>query len=300
MARDDLDNTLFRARQGSNFISRSPSPSGAAREERRILFRRDEIPRDRSRKLDDRRQRHSNRSRSPSRTRRHYRSRSQDEVNRSKRHREHHSRRRRSRERDRQSRSRSVDRRRSKKPLQSQQDAFDSETAVIRKSPQPEKEKPNFGNTGRLAAESNTIKSVEGQSIVLKYHEPPEARKPSQKDAWRMYVFKDSDVLETVELSSRSCWLFGREHSVADFPIDHPSCSKQHAVIQFRYIEKKNEYGDRMGKVKPYIIDLESANGTKVNGDPAPAKRYFELMDKDVIKFGLSTREYVLMLPPPP
>ena len=139
---------------------------------------------------------------------------------------------------------------------------------------------------------------MQGTNIVLKYNEPPEARKPPAKDAWRMFVFKGEDVLETVELFPRSCWLFGRERLVVDFPIDHPSCSKQHAVIQFRYVEKRNEFGDRDGKVRPYLIDLDSANGTIVNGDKIPGTRYVELRDKDVIKFGMSTREYVLMLPP--
>jgi smad nuclear-interacting protein 1 len=136
-------------------------------------------------------------------------------------------------------------------------------------------------------------------SIVLKYHEPPEARKPAAKDTWRLYVFKGEDLLETIELSGRSCWLIGRERFVADLPVDHPSCSKQHAAIQFRYVEKRNEFGDRDGRVRPYIIDLESANGTTVNGQQVPTRRYLELMDKDVLTFGLSTREYVLMLPPP-
>ena len=85
---------------------------------------------------------------------------------------------------------------------------------------------------------------------------------------------------------------------MVDFPIDHPSCSKQHAAIQFRYVEKRNEFGDRDGRVRPYLIDLESANGSTVNGEEAPKGRYMELMDKDVLKFGLSTRECVLMLPP--
>jgi smad nuclear-interacting protein 1 len=164
-------------------------------------------------------------------------------------------------------------------------------------APPPEKEKPNFKNTGRLAAESNTIQTEGGQGIVLKYHEPPEARKPPAREPWRMYVFKGEELLEMVELSERSCWLIGRERLVVDFPLDHPSCSKQHAAIQFRFVEKRNEYGDRIGKVKPYLIDLESANGSTVNGEAAPAGRYMEVMDKDVLRFGLSSREYVLMLP---
>jgi smad nuclear-interacting protein 1 len=41
-----------------------------------------------------------------------------------------------------------------------------------------------------LAAETNTIKAVDGTSTVLKYNEPPEARKPIL--GWRLYVFKDT------------------------------------------------------------------------------------------------------------
>lgn len=32
-----------------------------------------------------------------------------------------------------------------------------------------------------------------------------------------------------------SSYLFGRERRVVDVPTDHPSCSKQHAVLQFRW-----------------------------------------------------------------
>ncbi|KAJ5638334.1 hypothetical protein N7490_008213 [Penicillium lividum] len=182
-------------------------------------------------------------------------------------------------------------------PLPSQSDAFTGEVAQSGDNPLPEKQKPNYKNSGRLAAETNTVQVEGGEGIVLKYHEPPEARKPPAKEPWRLYVFKGDDLLEMVELSERSCWLIGRERAVVDFPLDHPSCSKQHAALQFRYVEKRNEYGDRIGKVKPYIIDLESANGSTVNKEKIPAGRYVEVMDKDVMGFGTSTREYVLMLP---
>ena len=111
-------------------------------------------------------------------------------------------------------------------------------------------------------------------------------------------MFKGADILETIELSRRSCWLIGRELAVVDMAAEHPSISKQHAVIQFRYIEKKNEFGDKLGKVRPYIIDLQSANGTLLNKEAIPPSRYLELRGKDVVQFGHSTREYVLMLSP--
>lgn len=47
--------------------------------------------------------------------------------------------------------------------------------------------------------------------------------------------------------------------------------------------------------VKPYLIDLESVNGTFINKERLEAARYYELLQADVIKFGHSKREYVIM-----
>ena len=191
--------------------------------------------------------------------------------------------------------------RKSKGPLPSQAASFQAEsdpTALVVAGDIPEKQKPNFKPTGLLAAASNSIAQADGTSIVLKYHEPPEARKPPSKDVWKLFVFKGADIVETIELSLRTCWLVGREISVVDMAAEHPSISKQHAVIQFRYVEKKNEFGDKLGRVKPYLMDLDSANGTTLNKDEVPPSRYVEIRDKDMIQFGHSTREYVLMLSP--
>lgn len=48
-------------------------------------------------------------------------------------------------------------------------------------------------------------------------------------------------------------------------------------------------------RVRPYIIDLESANGTFINNKKIEPRKYVELLEKDVIKFGFSSREYVLL-----
>ena len=113
-----------------------------------------------------------------------------------------------------------------------------------------------------------------------------------------MYVFKKKDLLDTIYLHERSVWLVGRDQKVTDFFLEHPSVSKQHAVVQFRYITTTNEFGDKQSRVKPYLIDLESANGSRLNGEKVEASRYVELVDGDVVAFGDSEREYVLMLPP--
>ncbi|OAA77353.1 Forkhead-associated (FHA) domain protein [Akanthomyces lecanii RCEF 1005] len=180
-------------------------------------------------------------------------------------------------------------------PLPSQEASF----AVTQgEEPEKPKEKANFGNTGLLAAASNSVTQADGSTVTLKYHEPSEARKPSPRDQWKLYIFKGDDIVDTVDLSSRSCWLIGREMSVVDLAAEHPSISKQHAVIQFRYTERRNEFGDKIGKVRPYLIDLESANGTMLNSGRIQDSRYLELRDKDMVQFGQSTREYVVMLAP--
>ncbi|KDR82667.1 hypothetical protein GALMADRAFT_238135 [Galerina marginata CBS 339.88] len=156
-----------------------------------------------------------------------------------------------------------------------------------------DKSKPNFAPSGLLAAETNTVKAIDGTSTVLKYNEPPEARKPAM--GWRLYVFKDAEQVELLHIQRQSAYLVGRDRLVADIAIDHPSCSKQHAVFQYRYVQEKDEFGGSKGVVKPFIIDLESTNGTMVNDETIPAARYYELKAGDVVKFGLSTREYVLL-----
>ncbi|KAM0434681.1 hypothetical protein ACHAPT_003780 [Fusarium lateritium] len=259
---------------------------------------RDSGRRDRRRSRDRRDRR---RSRTPDASRRRSRSRDRNR-DRTREHRRHRSREdrgsRRSRREDDDGNNKQVAKRspvRRSGPLPSQEDSF---AITNGQEPEKPKEKPNYGATGALAAASNAVAQADGSTITLKYHEPAEARKPSPRDQWKLFVFKGGDIVDTVDLSARSCWLVGREMAVVDLPAEHPSISKQHAVIQFRYTEKRNEFGDKIGKVKPYLIDLESANGTVMNDEKIPDSRYLELRDKDMIQFGHSTREYVIMLAP--
>ncbi|KAL8474546.1 hypothetical protein ACS0TY_031125 [Phlomoides rotata] len=152
-----------------------------------------------------------------------------------------------------------------------------------------EKQKPSFELSGKLAAETNRVRGV-----TLLFNEPPDARKPDIR--WRLYVFKAGEVLnEPLYVHRQSCYLFGRERRVADIPTDHPSCSKQHAVLQYRQVEEENPDGTVSKKVRPYVMDLGSTNKTFINDEPIEPHRYYELFEKDTIKFGNSSREYVLL-----
>ena len=153
---------------------------------------------------------------------------------------------------------------------------------------QPPKDKPNFETSGKLTEDTNTFRGV-----VIKYNEPPEARVPKRR--WRFYVFKGQETLPVLHLHRQSAYLLGRDRKIADMPVDHPSCSKQHAVLQYRLVEYQKDDGTVGRSVRPYIIDLESSNGTFLNNKKIEPKRYYELQEKDVLKFGFSTREYVLL-----
>eukprot|EP01066_Platyproteum_vivax_P015237 Platyproteum_vivax@DN6756_c0_g1_i4.p1 len=142
---------------------------------------------------------------------------------------------------------------------------------------------PNFEPSGLLAAESNSRNGV-----VLKYYEPPEARLP--KDHWRLYMYKGDNEEETriLHIHRKNSWLFGKDSRIADITTQHPTCSKQHAVIQFRH---KPQVDD----IVPYVMDLESTNGTLVNKSKIDSACYFELKHLDILTFGRSSREYVLL-----
>mmetsp|Transcript_14618 Transcript_14618/g.21886 ORF Transcript_14618/g.21886 Transcript_14618/m.21886 type:complete len:342 (+) Transcript_14618:1-1026(+) len=173
----------------------------------------------------------------------------------------------------------------------------------------PNKIKANFGLSGALASDTQTGNARDG--ITLKFSEPPEARIPNTR--WRLYVFrrkvsdpkatadsdkKDDDLLDVFHISRQSAYLFGRERKVADIPVDHGSLSKQHCVLQYRALPSKSSaiIGEPTKlQCKPYLMDLESTNGTFINGVRLDAARYYELRRGDVITLGASSREYVLL-----
>uniref|UniRef100_G3TX16 Smad nuclear interacting protein 1 n=1 Tax=Loxodonta africana TaxID=9785 RepID=G3TX16_LOXAF len=158
----------------------------------------------------------------------------------------------------------------------------------LAKEEAPVKEKPSFELSGALLEDTNTFRGV-----VIKYSEPPEARIPKKR--WRLYPFKNDEVLPVMYIHRQSAYLLGRHRRIADIPIDHPSCSKQHAVFQYRLVEYTRADGTVGRRVKPYIIDLGSGNGTFLNNKRIEPQRYYELKEKDVLKFGFSSREYVLL-----
>jgi len=151
--------------------------------------------------------------------------------------------------------------------------------------------KPIFELSGKLSEHQRITEN----GLLLKFSEPPDAKIPTNRH-WVLIPFKDGNPLETISLTGRSSFLLGKDRNVAQIPIDHPSCSKQHAVIQFREVKNTDDItGETKKQVKPYIMDLQSTNGTLLNDEKIDSLRYIELKEKDILKFAFSSREYVVL-----
>lgn len=140
--------------------------------------------------------------------------------------------------------------------------------------------KINIGPSGLLAAQSNKVSTTQ-----LKYVPPPDAAVPSQN--FHLYRFDENSAEPQTIYLNKTSFLIGRSQEVSDIVLRHDSVSKQHAVVQFR------GSGDDL---KAYLIDLESSNGTLINGTEIPTSRFVELHHQDSISCGDDETEFIFIV----
>ncbi len=156
------------------------------------------------------------------------------------------------------------------------------------------KEEPCYIPSGNLYTDDSMKKKKKIKpEDRLKYSEPGDASHPDL--LWRFYVFKNEECIETLHVSKLSFYVIGKDEEQCQIVAQHPSISKFHAVLQFRKKVTRDKIGNPVLAIRPYLIDLGSTNGTSLNGEKMEELRYYELLEKDCIKFGASTREYVIM-----
>ena len=93
-------------------------------------------------------------------------------------------------------------------------------------------------------------------------------------------MLQGSEELPILYIHRQSAYLLGRDRKVADIPLDHPSCSKQHSVLQYRLVPVTREDGTTASRVQLYVMDLNSANGTFVNNKKIESQKYIQLLEK--------------------
>jgi len=124
--------------------------------------------------------------------------------------------------------------------------------------------------------------------VVIPYKEPLWGGVTDK--SYYFEVVKSGAVAERVELTAKSFYVFGRLPS-CDHAMDHPSLSRYHAVIQ--HCAKTNSEGHDIGW---YLYDLDSTHGTWINKSKVSPRVYHRLRVGYVVKFGGSTRLYILQV----
>jgi len=130
-------------------------------------------------------------------------------------------------------------------------------------------------------SDSDEEETKEGDKTIPLLYEPPFwSGKP--KTQYRLELLKDGISKGDIDFCNKGFYLFGRA-PVCDVILDHPSVSRQHAVIQFR------RNGDA------FLYDLASNHGTFLGKKRIKANSYIPIpKNNNLIKFGASSRLYIL------
>ncbi|XP_048830398.1 kanadaptin isoform X2 [Brienomyrus brachyistius] len=126
----------------------------------------------------------------------------------------------------------------------------------------------------------------------LPYTEPPWGG--LAESAYSFEILKNGTILDTLPLAERSFFVFGRL-PVCDVSLEHPSISRYHAVVQYR--RRPGEPGVVGEEAGFYAFDLGSTHGTFINKNKIPPKTYIRLRVGHVLKFGGSSRLFILQGP---
>jgi len=126
-------------------------------------------------------------------------------------------------------------------------------------------------------------KAPPGRSARSAYEEP-EWRGVPEGNPYTMEVIKGGVKIQTIPISERSCYIFGRQPD-CDIVLDHPSSSRVHAVLQYR------------SDGASFIYDNKSTHGTFVNKQQLKGLMHAPLRVGDVVRFGQSSRLHIFQGP---
>ncbi|XP_019639012.1 PREDICTED: nuclear inhibitor of protein phosphatase 1-like [Branchiostoma belcheri] len=96
-------------------------------------------------------------------------------------------------------------------------------------------------------------------------------------------VIKGDKMIEKLIIDEKKYYLFGRNSKMCDFCIDHQSCSRCHAALVW------HKHLNRA-----FLIDLNSTHGTHIGNIRLEPSKPQQVPLDSVLRFGASTRTYVL------
>ncbi|KAK9833306.1 hypothetical protein WJX81_005069 [Elliptochloris bilobata] len=116
------------------------------------------------------------------------------------------------------------------------------------------------------------------------YSEPEWSGAP-QGVEYALEVMKGGQILERRDVHAKASYSFGRSPA-CDFPMEHPTISRMHAVLQFRGADGA-----------AFVYDAGSVHGTFLNKRRIKARVHAPLSVGDLLKFGGSSRMYLFCGP---
>lgn len=206
-------------------------------------------------------------------------------------------------------------------PVKVEQDKTKSETdktdeIIIEDAPQTN---DSIEPTKPAAPETTNIKhktKIKPFQINCSYVEPKWSKKPADKHVYSFDVLKNGIIVENIKnLQHQAFWLIGKlpENHI---PMAHPTISRYHAVFQYRpevmvnntdntaVDETKQDSAAATKQQKSseiekgwYLYDLNSTHGSFVNKMKIPPKTYVRVRVGYMIRFGGSTRNFILQGP---
>ncbi|XP_014216322.1 nuclear inhibitor of protein phosphatase 1 [Copidosoma floridanum] len=96
-------------------------------------------------------------------------------------------------------------------------------------------------------------------------------------------VLKGDKLIQKLMVDEKKCYLFGRNHQLNDFCIDHASCSRVHAALVYHKFLNRT-----------FLIDLGSTHGTFIGNMRLESDKPTQLPVDSTFHFGASTRYYII------
>lgn len=173
---------------------------------------------------------------------------------------------------------------------------------ILKKNNQEQEE--SVFSIPQIPIQTNKLsKPLKSQNTTLQYTKPEWSGRPpacitenilneeGYCDHYFLEVIKNGTVIEKISLSKEFI-SFGRL-DICDVLCEHPTLSRYHAILQYSSGESP-QYSQGF-----YLYDLNSTHGTYVNKTKVIPNQFTPVKTESLIKFGQSTRLYVLHGPKP-
>ncbi|XP_059056627.1 kanadaptin [Achroia grisella] len=164
-----------------------------------------------------------------------------------------------------------------------------------------EPEKSNIEKKDEESSENNSESKTKSNlppavllkelSMTIPYKEPKWSGLCPDGSDYALEVLKSGVIVEKNELTKKAYYVFGRLAN-CDIVMANPTISRHHAVLQYKAFAEEGEPPSGW-----YIYDLGSTHGTFLNKDRLKPNHYTRVRVGHQIKFGNSTRTYIMLGP---